>query len=76
MNAPIPRALAPEAEIAITAAVSMLAAGADPKQVARLIYELGYTSGVLDMGRVGAQQVREAFDRILGGEAARLTVVR
>ena len=65
MNAPLPKPLRPELEVAIAAAVAMIKGGADPAQVLRVIHELGYTSGTLDMAALQQDLVANAFRKML-----------
>lgn len=71
MNAPLlkavpgPAPLPADVEQSIRAAAAMIRSGADPENVARFIYSMGYMNGTLDMAAVHERLVAAAFRSVL-----------
>lgn len=62
MNAPLPK-LAPQAEELVQQAAALIASGADPAAVARVIYSLAYMDGALGMAQAHTKQIVDAAMR-------------
>lgn len=69
MNAPLPNAvpgpapLPADVEQSIRAAAALIRGGANPDEVAKFIYSMGYMNGTLDMAQVNTKAIVDAAMR-------------